>query len=357
MNVFAVYGTRPELIKMAPLILELKKEKSIQLFVVNTGQHREMLVSLEKLFQIQPDISLDVMSEGQTVSTVVSKVIKAMEAKFKKYRADLVFVQGDTATVLATAMAAYFSGVKIAHVEAGLRSFDLDHPFPEEFNRRTVSIIADYNFVPTQLSAQNLINEGVAIDKIFKVGNTVIDALKLIQPKLNRSANPNRTILVTAHRRENHGKGIEHICDAVIQLLKQDQTLHFVWPVHPNPKVKNYVYQTLGDFDRVRLTEPMDYIELLTEIQNATLIWTDSGGIQEETPSFKKPVLILREVTERPEILNSGFGILVGTSSSEIVSQTNSILNDSNKYQEMTSGKNPFGDGTASKQILATIFN
>lgn len=357
MNVFAVYGTRPELIKMAPLILELRKEKNIKLFVVNTGQHREMLVSLEKLFQIHPDISLDVMSEGQTVSTVVSKVIMAMEASFKEHKADLVFVQGDTATVLATAMAAYFSKVKIAHVEAGLRSFDLDHPFPEEFNRRTVSIIADYNFVPTQISAQNLIDEGVEIDKIFKVGNTVIDALKLIQPKLNRSLKSNKTILVTAHRRENHGKGIEDICDAVIQLLKKDETLHFVWPVHPNPKVKAYVHQTLGSMDRVLLTDPMNYIELLTEIQNSTLIWTDSGGIQEEAPSFRKPILILREVTERPEILNSGFGILVGTSSSEIVEQTNLILNDPKKYQDMTSGINPFGDGTASKQILEIIFN
>lgn len=357
MNVFAVYGTRPELIKMAPLIIELRKIDKINLLVVNTGQHREMLVPLEELFQIKADISLDIMTEGQSVSTVVSKVMQSMETAFKRHKADLVFVQGDTATVLATAMAAYFSAVKIAHVEAGLRSFDLNHPFPEEFNRRTVSIVADYNFAPTTLSAQNLIDEGVLKEKVFSVGNTVIDALKIIQPKLEKLNREKKTILITAHRRENHGEGIKNICEAVKILLEQDQELHFIWPVHPNPNVKDYVYQTLGNKDRVQLTEPLDYIDLLTNIQNSTLIWTDSGGIQEETPSFRKPVLILREVTERPEIISSGFGVLVGTDCDEIVRQTVAILSDQNKYQQMISGENPFGDGTASKQILTTIFN
>lgn len=357
MNVFAVYGTRPELIKMAPLIIELKKNKDLNLFVVNTGQHREMLTPLEEIFKIKADISLDVMSKGQSVSTVVSKVIQAMEAEFKKHKADLVFVQGDTATVLATAMAAYFSRVKIAHVEAGLRSFDLNHPFPEEFNRKTVSIIADYNFVPTHVSAQNLLNEGVPNNKIFIVGNTVIDALKLIQPLLKKSLEAKKTILVTAHRRENHGEGIRNICEAVLSLLKRDSELHFIWPVHPNPKVKEYVYQALGNQERVQLCEPMDYVELLSTIINSTLIWTDSGGIQEECPSFKKPVIILREVTERPEIISSGFGVLVGTSSEKILSQTNHIINDPTIYHQMTSGDNPFGDGIASKKILNVIFD
>lgn len=357
MNVFAVYGTRPELIKMAPLIIELKKNKDLNLFVVNTGQHREMLTPLEEIFKIKADISLGVMSSGQTVSTVVSKVIQAMEAEFRKQKADLVFVQGDTATVLATAMAAYLSRVKIAHVEAGLRSFNLNHPFPEEFNRKTVSIIADYNFVPTQVSAQNLLNEGVPNNKIFVVGNTVIDALKLIQPFLKKSLEAKKTILVTAHRRENHGEGIKNICEAVLNLLQLDSEIHFVWPVHPNPEVKEYVYKTLGNQDRVQLCEPMDYIELLSSINSSTLIWTDSGGIQEECPSFRKPLLILRDVTERPEVISAGFGVLVGTTAKEIVKQTKLILNDPEKYKQMISGKNPFGDGTTSKKILEVIFN
>lgn len=357
MNVFAVYGTRPELIKMAPLIIELKKNKDLNLFIVNTGQHREMLTPLEEIFQIKADMSLDIMSSGQTVSSVVAKVIQAMEVEFKMHKADLVFIQGDTATVLATAMAAYFSGVKIAHVEAGLRSFDLDHPFPEEFNRKTVSIVADYNFVPTPLSAQNLVNEGISKDKIFTVGNTVIDALKLIQPKLKQTLKSNKTILVTAHRRENQGEGIKNICEAVLSLLKLDSEIHFIWPVHPNPKVKEYVYLTLENQDRVKLCEPMDYIDLLSTINNSTLIWTDSGGIQEECPSFRKPLLILRKVTERPEIISAGFGVLVGTSTKEIIKQTNRIINDSEKYHQMISGKNPFGDGTTSKKILEVIFN
>lgn len=352
MKISIVYGTRPELIKLAPLIIALKKEKWVELTIINTGQHKEMLVSLEKLFQVYPDISLNVMTDNQNVSQVVSKVIAQMDRLIDKNKPDLVFVQGDTATVLATAIACFYSKVKIAHVEAGLRSFDLQHPFPEEFNRRTVSLFADYNFAPTQTSANNLLKEGVNKNKILVTGNTVIDSLQIIKRKLKPRKNDKKTILVTAHRRENHKKGIENICSAIIELLQQNNKVEFIWPIHPNPNVKEIVEKRLSNVPGVTLCAPMDYLELLDTISNSFLIWTDSGGIQEEVPSFGKPVLILREVTERPEVVSSGFGLLVGTSKSKIVSSTIELLTNSEKYTKMISGKNPFGDGNASKRII-----
>ena len=241
MNIVVVYGTRPELIKVAPLILKLREHSEINLKVISTGQRREMLVVLENIFEVKPDVSLDLMTENQTVSGVVSKVMKTLEAELKEFKTDLVFVQGDTATVLATAMTAYFSRIKIAHIEAGLRSHNLDHPFPEEFNRKTVSIIADYNFAPTKLSANNLKKEGVAGDKIFITGNTVIDALQLLLPKLETKQVEEKTILVTAHRRENHGEGIDSICEAIKKLMEADDEVKFIWPLHPNPNVGEVV--------------------------------------------------------------------------------------------------------------------
>jgi UDP-N-acetylglucosamine 2-epimerase (non-hydrolysing) len=356
-NVLVVYGTRPELIKLAPLIIHLRDKAGINLTTVSTGQHKEMLFSLEELFGIKPDVSLEVMTDNQTVNQVVSKVISEMEYVFKERETDLVFVQGDTATVLATAMAAYFRRIKIAHVEAGLRSFDLDHPFPEEFNRRTVSIIADYNFAPTALSAQNLKNEGVSESKILITGNTVIDALQMILPKLEENRTPKLKILVTAHRRENHGEGIRSICIAIKELLKKNQEVEFVWPVHPNPNVKEVVLDLLATTDRVTLIEPLGYIDLLREMKSADLVWTDSGGIQEETPTLKKPVLILREVTERPEVVNAGFGFLVGTDVDKIVSKSMQLLENKDYYQKSISGDNPFGSGNACEKIANFVFN
>ena len=353
-SILAVYGTRPELIKMAPLILSLKK-KGEAVKVLNTGQHRDMLIELEHLFGVFPDFSFDVMKANQDVNHVVSAIINKVSVLLKEESTRLVIVQGDTATVLAAAMAAYYSKIKIAHVEAGLRSFDMNHPFPEEFNRRVVSMIADYNFAPTEQSYQNLINEGVPSDKVFITGNTVIDALSILKGKLKKGESNKKRILVTAHRRENHEGGIRNICHAILKILEDRDDIEFIWPVHPNPNVKNKVYDLLSNQASVTLSQPLGYLELLSVMNESYLIWTDSGGIQEEAPSFKKPVLILREVTERPEVVSSGFGILVGSNTQEIIKQTLLLLDSEKEYAMRISGANPFGDGMASEKIIKII--
>ena len=353
-GILAVYGTRPELIKMAPLILALKK-RGERVKILNTGQHREMLVELEQLFGISPDFSFEVMKKNQDVNHVVSAIMEKVGDLLKEESIRLVMVQGDTATVLATAMAAYYSKVKIAHVEAGLRSFDMNHPFPEEFNRKVVSMIADYNFAPTEQSYQNLINEGVDTKKVFITGNTVIDALSILKGKLKKGSPAKKRILVTAHRRENHEVGIRNICQAILKILENRDDIEFVWPVHPNPNVKDTVYSLLSNQKSVLLCEPLGYLDLLTIMNESYLIWTDSGGIQEEAPSFKKPVLILREVTERPEVISSGFGCLVGVDVNKIIEQTVLLLDSEIEYTKRISGQNPFGDGNACNKIIEII--
>ncbi|MDB9775845.1 UDP-N-acetylglucosamine 2-epimerase (non-hydrolyzing) [Vicingaceae bacterium] len=355
MKIFVVYGTRPELIKVAPLILKLRAISNVELTVVSTGQHKEMLTSLEALFEITPDVSLDLMTRNQTVNSVVSKVIGSVDDLLQKNRPDLVFVQGDTATVLGTAMACYYAKVKVAHIEAGLRSFDLNHPFPEEFNRKVVSIFADYNFAPTQLSADNLLKEGVDEHRVFITGNTVIDALNILSQKASVKPSEKKIILVTAHRRENHGEGMIHICNAMKSLLEKRSDVEFIWPLHPNPNVKDIVLNYMSGVEGVQFTEPMDYIALISTMKSAHLIWTDSGGIQEEVPSFRKPLLILREVTERPEVVSSGFGELTGTNTEKIISATLRLLSDEDYYNERVSGQNPFGDGHACDKILSIL--
>ncbi len=355
MKVFVVYGTRPELIKVAPLILKLKSLTKVELKVVSTGQHKEMLYDLEKLFEISPDYSLDLMTKDQTVNSVVAKVITKMDELIHQESPELVFVQGDTATVLGASMACFYSKVDVAHIEAGLRSFNLEHPFPEEFNRRVVSIFAKYNFAPTSLSAQNLINEGVNKNQVFVTGNTVIDALNILSEKIETKSFQKKLILVTAHRRENHASGIKSICKAIQELLKVRSDVQFVWPVHPNPNVKEVVKELLGELDGVTLLEPIGYLELISTMKSAYIIWTDSGGIQEEAPSFKKPVLILREVTERPEVVDSGFGELTGSNTEKIITSTMRLLDDEAYYSRRISGDNPFGSGNACDQMLKIL--
>ncbi len=355
MKIYVVYGTRPELIKVAPLILKLRSLPHVTLTVVSTGQHKEMLTNLESLFGIAPDVSLDLMTTNQTVNSVVSKVIGSVDDLIQKNRPDLVFVQGDTATVLGTAMACYYAKVKVAHIEAGLRSFDLNHPFPEEFNRKVVSIFADYNFAPTVLSADNLIKEGVDKSKVFVTGNTVIDALNILSQKATVNPSEKKIILVTAHRRENHGEGMIHICNAIKALLNQRMDVEFIWPLHPNPNVKDVVLSKMEGVDGISFTQPMDYVSLISTMKSAYLIWTDSGGIQEEAPSFRKPLIILREVTERPEVVSSGFGELTGTNSEKIIAATLRLLADKVYYNERVSGQNPFGEGDACDKILSTL--
>jgi UDP-N-acetylglucosamine 2-epimerase (non-hydrolysing) len=355
MKAFVVYGTRPELIKVAPLILKLRELSKVELTVVSTGQHKEMLVGLEQLFAINPDVSLALMRENQTVNSVVSGVIHEVDKLLLQYQPDLVFVQGDTATVLGTAMACYYAKVKVAHIEAGLRSFDLNHPFPEEFNRKVVSIFADYNFAPTQISAENLIREGVPKNRVFVTGNTVIDALNILSSKIVTKKSDKKLILVTAHRRENHGAGIIAICEAIKNILQQRDDVEFIWPLHPNPNVFEVVTKYMQGINGIALTAPMGYEELVSTMKNSFLIWTDSGGIQEEAPSLKKPVLILREVTERPEVVTSGFGELTGTNTQKIVLSTLKLLNNEAYYISKVNGQNPFGNGDACEQIISIL--
>lgn len=353
-----VYGTRPELIKVIPLIKALKKEKGIETITVSTQQHIDMLVPLENFFNIKPDYCLDVMRPNQTINTTISKVINKTEELFMKIKPDLVFIQGDTSTVLATGISCFNQKIKVAHIEAGLRSFNLEEPFPEEFNRKIVSSIARYNFAPTKISADNLKEEKLSDEKIFITGNTVIDSVRIISEKLNiNRTKTNNTILVTAHRRENHGKGIIEICEAVKEICQKHPDINFVWPVHPNPNVKDIVYGNLKNIEQVKLLPPLDYFDLLQEMANAKLIWTDSGGIQEEAPFFKKPLLILRNVTERPEVVESGFGLLVGTETSLIIEKTEQILSNSELYNKMIEGQNPFGDGFAANKIIDIVKN
>ncbi|MBL7893044.1 MAG: UDP-N-acetylglucosamine 2-epimerase (non-hydrolyzing) [Bacteroidia bacterium] len=357
-KIVVAYGTRPEIIKLAPLIIELRKRRNVELVVVNSGQHKEMVDDLELFFGIRSHYRFEVMTPNQSLNTILSKIVNETSRLFSKIKPDLVFVQGDTTTVFAIATACFYSGIKTAHVEAGLRSGDIYNPYPEEFNRRSVSLISNYNFAPTKASANNLIKEKVPRSKIYITGNTVVDALNIVLAKQKQkpgSSGLTKRILITAHRRENHGKGIENICNAVKKILSTRNDIEFIWPVHPNPNVVGPVKKILRDSDRVTISAPLSYIELVAEMNKAYLIWTDSGGIQEEAPSLKKPVLILRTVTERPEVITSGFGILVGTDIKKIVSITNRMLDSKSVYKKMVSGKNPFGDGRAAKKIVDII--
>ncbi len=350
------YGTRPELIKLVPLIYELRKSSSVRTIVVNTGQHIDMLKPLEKFFEITPDYELNVMQPNQTINKTLSAVLLKIEDLFIQIKPDLVFIQGDTSTVLATGMACFNMGINVAHVEAGLRSFDLTQPFPEEFNRKVVSLFAQYNFAPTELSKNNLIAEKIAKEKIFITGNTVIDTIQIIAEKIkiSKDVNPNK-ILITAHRRENHGEGMLNICKAIKEIIKLKNDVEFVWPVHSNPNVKLVVELELKNLKQVKLLPPLDYFDLLQHMANSKIIWTDSGGIQEESPYFKKPVLILRNITERPEVVSAGFGVLVGTNVERIVEETTKLFSDPNYYNSLTTGQNPFGDGNAAKKIIDII--
>jgi UDP-N-acetylglucosamine 2-epimerase (non-hydrolysing) len=357
-KVVLVYGTRPEFIKLISLVQALRKTPKVELLVVNTGQHRELVSALEQVLGLYADLHLDVMAENQNPNHVLSKTVALFDEVIQKHQPDVVLVQGDTTTVLAVGICCFNRQVAVGHVEAGLRSFNMDSPFPEEFNRRTVSMIASYHFAPTALAMKNLEQEGVPKEKLFLTGNTVIDALKYIDEQLiPKGTEPqhSKTILVTAHRRENYGVGIQQISAAVADLANSFPNFRFTWPVHPNPNIHNVVYGTLGNIDNVELIEPMSYLDLVCYMKSVHLILTDSGGIQEEAPYFKKPVIILREETERPEVLHAGFGILVGANKEKIVNAVTTILNDPASYAAMITGENPFGDGRAAERIVKTI--
>lgn len=369
LRVLSVVGTRPEAIKLAPVILRLHKAPGIQGAVCATGQHREMLDQVLGLFGIVPDYDLDVMQPGQDLYDVTSRVLLAMRGVLEQERPDIVLVQGDTTTCLSAALAAFYAGVPVGHVEAGLRTGDLAAPFPEEANRSLVTRITALHFAPTDQSRENLLREGVDPDSISVTGNTVIDALLSIRaraaaltdfpfPEALRAdwQNPDgRRLLVTGHRRENFGPGFENLCNAIAELAKRHSDWQVIYPVHLNPNVQEPVRRILGDVKNVALIEPLDYLPFVWLMDTADVILTDSGGIQEEAPSLGKPVLVMRDVTERPEAVEAGTVRLVGTDRNKIVTGVESVMLDDATYKRMSKAHNPYGDGKAAERIQAAI--
>ncbi len=361
-TIFSVVGTRPEAIKMAPVIKELQTHRQIKSIVCSTAQHREMLDQVLDLFHIRPTIDLDLMRANQSLNQITSNILTAMENAFTEYQPDWVLVQGDTTTVMATALAAYYHRIKVGHVEAGLRTHNKFEPFPEEINRRITDVIADLYLAPTKAAQENLLLENIDASRIHVTGNTVIDALfqVLKQPydlkeRLPQIPWEKKIILLTAHRRENFGQPLESIFKAVVLLCEKYKDLHFIYPVHPNPNVKNKAASTFDQNSSVTLCEPLDYISLVHVMQSSYLVLTDSGGLQEEAPSLGKPVLVLRNTTERPEAVEAGTAKLVGWNHDKIVEEVERLLQDETSYQRMASAKNPYGDGKAAERIVKTL--
>ncbi|HEX8191408.1 MAG TPA: UDP-N-acetylglucosamine 2-epimerase (non-hydrolyzing) [Allosphingosinicella sp.] len=357
MSLLAVIGTRPEAIKMAPLLLALRREPEVDLRLCVTGQHREMLDPVLDLFELVPDVRLDLMRDGQSLTGLAGRCFSAIDAVLAEARPDRVLVHGDTTTAMAAALAAAHRQVPVGHVEAGLRSGDLDRPFPEEMNRRAIDTVSDLLFAPTAGAKRNLIDEGHG-GRIAVTGNTGVDALHIaLATSAAQEARPTmegtrKLILVTGHRRESFGDGLSAICEALRELARRGD-VEIVWPVHLNPKVKRPVEQALTGSPHVRLLPPLDYLPLLRLMQRSDLILTDSGGIQEEAPSLGKPVLVMRDVTERPEAIAAGQARLVGTNKDRIVAEASALLDDGATL--FRGGANPFGDGKASGRIVAAL--
>lgn len=369
-KIMVMIGTRPEAIKMAPVINELKTEERIEIRVCVTAQHREMLDQVLGLFQISPDFDLNVMQENQTLENVTAKIITGVGYVLSEYRPDRVLVHGDTTTALASALASYYKRIPVGHVEAGLRTGDIYSPWPEEINRKLVAGIADLHFAPTGRAKENLIREGVDRDRILVTGNTVVDALlyvssmiredKTLRSRLDETFSylnkEKRLLLVTGHRRESFGRGFEEICIALSKLADRDD-IEIVYPVHLNPNVRKPVHSILGGRRNIHLIEPLDYLSFVHLMNHAYMILTDSGGIQEEAPSLGRPVLVMREKTERPEAVEAGTVALVGANSSRIVSAVNELLDNPDTYKRMSLNHNPYGDGNASKRIVEGVIH
>ena len=367
-RILSVFGTRPEAIKMAPVVRAIAASEELESLVCVTGQQREMLDQVLDLFEIKPDYDLNVMTPNQSLSDVTAKVITGLQQVLLKAKPDLVLVHGDTATTMAAALSAYYQKIPVGHVEAGLRTHNIYSPWPEEINRQITSRIAALNFAPTKLSQSNLVAEGIADASIFVTGNTVIDALLLVVEKLLKDdsltatmaarfdfLNSNkRLILVTGHRRENFGDGFLSICKA-ISMLAANNDVQIVYPVHLNPNVQGPVYERLSHHDNVHLIAPQDYLPFIYLMEQSDIILTDSGGIQEEAPSLGKPVLVMRDTTERPEAVEEGTVLLVGTDSEKIVGAVQRLLYSDSAYQAMARAHNPYGDGKAAGRIVDTI--
>ncbi|MBC8552104.1 MAG: UDP-N-acetylglucosamine 2-epimerase (non-hydrolyzing) [Nitrospira sp.] len=359
-KVIVVIGTRPEAIKMCPVVYELKQRKSFKTVVLVTGQHKEMLDQVLKVFKVKPDYNLSLMEVNQSLSTLTAKAIPAMERVLKDEQPDMVLVQGDTTTSFVASLAAFYQHVNIGHIESGLRTYNKYSPFPEEMNRKLITALSDINFAPTKSAAANLKVEGIDGELIHITGNTVVDALFYTLNKVKKKykkiySHENRLILMTAHRRENFGKPMEDICKAVNQLVDEYEDIEVVYPVHKNPNVREVVYERLSNKERIHLIEPVDYIDFVNLLNDAYIILTDSGGIQEEAPSLGKPVLVLRNETERPEAVKAGTVKIVGTDTENIVRNSKILLDNKNEYKKMANAINPYGDGTASTQIVSLI--
>ena len=372
LRVLSIFGTRPEAVKMAPVVRELARYPEVESRVCVTAQHRQMLDQILNLFGIQPDVDLDLMRPNQSLAELTAAIFTHLDPVLSQLKPHWILVQGDTTTVMAAALLGYYHRVKIGHVEAGLRSGDKWQPFPEEINRSVVGVVADLHFAPTEWARQNLLKENVPAGRIRVTGNTVIDALQHVvnlpltpeveaffrQHRLPPYQPPEerRLILVTAHRRENFGEPLENICLALRTLASEyGESLRIVYPVHLNPNVQEPVYRLLGKVANITLLPPMDYLPFVHLMKNATLILTDSGGLQEEAPGLGKPVLVLRRVTERPEGVQAGTVRLVGTDTQTIVMETRRLLNDPLAYQAMAQAVNPYGDGKAAQRIVQAI--
>lgn len=363
-KIMTIFGTRPEAIKMAPLVKELESRKEIESIVCVTAQHREMLDQVLELFAITPKFDLNIMKNKQTLTGITSRVLEGLEEIFDNEKPDMILVHGDTTTTFGGALAAFYKQIKVGHVEAGLRTFDKYFPFPEEMNRKLTGSLADIHFSPTQGSKNNLLRESVAEKDIYITGNTVIDAMHVTvdekyifeNEELNKIDYKNKkVIMVTAHRRENWGEGIENICTALNKIVDENKDVELVYLVHLNPVVKDVVYKHLSDKERVHLLTPLDTKETHNLMNKCFMVMTDSGGLQEEAPHLGKPVLVLRNVTERPEAVEAGTVKLCGTDVDVIVKEANELIRNEEAYKIMSKAINPYGDGLASKRICDAI--
>lgn len=368
-KILTVFGTRPEAIKMAPLVHALAADDRFEAKCCVTAQHREMLDQVLELFEITPDYDLNLMKAGQTLNDVTARIVQELKPVLQEFQPDVVLVHGDTATTFAASLAAYYEQIEVGHVEAGLRTGNIYSPWPEEANRRLTGVLTNYHFAPTETSKENLLRENFSPENIFVTGNTVIDALLMVKDKIESDSDLSATlaaqfpfldeskqlILVTGHRRESFGGGFERICEALAQTAKQHPNVQILYPMHLNPNVREPVNRILGDVENVLLIEPQQYLPFIYLMSRSHIILTDSGGIQEEAPSLGKPVLVMRDTTERPEAVAAGTVKLVGTDVEKITASLDSLINDEEAYKEMSFAHNPYGDGKACQRILDAL--
>ncbi len=361
-RVMLVFGTRPEAIKMCPLVNELKKHTEIETIVCVTGQHRQMLDQVLKAFNVVPDYDLSIMKDKQTLFDVTTNILNRIKDVLEETKPNIVLVHGDTSTTFVTALACYYLQIPVGHVEAGLRTYDIYSPYPEEFNRQAVGIIAKYHFAPTEMSKNNLLREGKKEEDIYVTGNTAIDALKTTvrkdytHPELVW-ASDSKLIMLTAHRRENLGEPMHHMFRAIKRIVDEHEDVKVIYPIHMNPVVRQAAKEELGDCDRVHIIEPLEVLDFHNFLARSYLILTDSGGIQEEAPSLGKPVLVMRDTTERPEGVKAGTLKLVGTDEKVIYTHFKQLIEDKDAYKKMANASNPYGDGTACKQIVDILLS